>query len=420
MSAVTSRCTDAIKQLRAEENKVPKLKFVFTRTNCLKESDVHSFESPLQTTKLNVKFRLNAPNVNSKTFDAAIKSLPPRTKLITQLLGLNSTYLFAKIRAKDIAEQVSIEIADEVKKNLMLDAESQTSPMPCDECTARSNRVMINRGTQIYEKERITTATQTDDNGSLGALAQLLSQLTSAQRQAIKEFATIIVQPTPQNSREMFNVREQMMDVYNLSHRDSGPYRGNRDERDGRFPQTDLQPFNANNFNDNNRNMNEFEYDRRLSDGNFQGSNNRDRFPQQLEMDQRPGPGYGMEERILDERLRERERERLLAEEEMQRRAALEERLMEERRMEERLLEERERARKELLAREDIERRLLEEERREQEMRFEQDIRDFNRESPERPIPQRPFNNQWIGRGGGNVNSRRARGAWKGGRGRGR
>lgn len=369
------------------------------------EDEESQYVSPLQT-KLNAKFRLNAPKSSPKSLDDGVKSLPPRGKVITQLLGLNSTYLFAKMHAKEIAEKVSIEIDDEENKKIMLNAETQTSPMTCDTCVARSERVFINRGTQIYEKEKTAAATQTDVDETPGSLAQLLSQLTSAQRQAIKDFATIVVQPAPQNPVEIYKVREQIMDVYNLSHRESG-YRG---DRDNRFPPSDSHSFGSVNFMDNNRNMGDFDrgggprhtndFDMR-NDDNFRRQNERDRIRQPIDIDLRMD--YGVDDRrLIEEREREREREILLAEEERQRRIALEERLIQERN------------------REEMERRIIEEERREQEMRFEQDILDFNRESPDRQIPQRPFNNQWLQRGGANPGARRSRGAWKGGRGRGR
>lgn len=328
--------------------------------------------------------------------------------------------MFAKLRAKAIANEIDAEVKKKVE---MINADTQTTPIVCNACVVRDQRTFMSRGTQIFEKEKKETSAQTDDEEFLQPLAQMMSRLSSLQLIAVQDFATILLTPLPQNPADMYQMRDQIMDVYNMAHRNgrngpgSGPdavYRNDsasggsysdrareRGDVDQRFPPNKSRPFNSNNHNDFDGGPIRTEHIDSI-DGDYR-RDDRFRGPS-FDMDQRRDFVDGR--RIIEER--ERERLRFIAEEQERMR------LLEERQMEEEHLRQ-----QELINREDLERmrRLVDDD----DMRYEQDLMDFNRDSPERPggmgRPGPSFNNQWV-RGEG---SRRSRGAWRGkGRGRGR
>lgn len=415
-TAISVRCAGAIKLLRAEENKVPKQRFVFTRTVSCRFED-NQILSPLES-RHNPSFRLNSSKQSTVQINDGIKSLPPQTAAMIHVLGLNSAYIFAKLRAKEIAEEIDVE----VNRKESADAEVQTTPIVCDECEVRSRKEFINRGTQAFEQEKVAISVQTDDEEFREPLGQMMARLSSAQLKAVRDFATLLVQPQPQNNTEMSLLHDQIVDTYHLawgsarsSSRGSDGYRGRsraNDDMDQRFI---LHPFNSG------RGMRDMDHggggsgSRRNQDYDIRGGpamdddfrqDDRFRGPA-LDMDQRRNVDFLEERRILEER--ERERLRFLAEEDERLR------LLE--------LEEEHLRHQEMIQREDMERerlRLLTEEaeRREHERRFELDLMEFNQDSPERGGGGgRQFNNQWTRGDGG----RRSRGAWKArGRGRGR
>lgn len=412
---------------------MPKLKFIFTRTSSCRTED-SEIPSPLES-RLNPTFRLNSAKQSTPQLSDGMKLLPRHTKVLAQNLGVNSGYIFAKLRAKEIANEIDVE----VNKKDTVNADVQTDPFVCDACEIRDRRTYMSRGTQIFEKTKNTMAVQTDAEEF--PLAQMMSRLTPTQLSAIRNFASILMMPQPLNPAEMFKVREKIMDAYNLAHRNGrgigepgiadAAYRGDGSGSSysdhGRARDMD-QRFSANNsfpFNANNRNMDDFDRGngagpRRPADFDIRAGpmdedyRHDDRFRgPQFSTDPRRDMDFMDERRINEER--ERERLRFLAVEDER------QRLLEERQMEEEHLRQ-----QELIHREDMElvrlRQMSEEaERFEQDRRFEQDLMDFNRDSPERQgigRPNAPFNNtQWT-RGD---SSRRSRGAWKSrGRGRGR
>lgn len=182
-------------------------------------------------TNLNTAFKLNAPfnKGNDKRIEKAngVRLLPPKTKAIAKVLGINSSYIFAKLRAKKIADQVSFEIEEEKKKTTT--AETQTAPLVCDVCLARDEKVFIHRGTQVYEKEKTTVSAQTDAEFFPDALVQLTSVMNADQLVAVKAFANTILATPPQSQTEIYKLRDHMMDVYNLAQRNR---MDNMDSRD--------------------------------------------------------------------------------------------------------------------------------------------------------------------------------------------
>lgn len=119
-------------------------------------------------------------------------------------------------------------------------------PPPCAECTAREAIQYQTRDTQTVETKTASVRTQTmvtgdaatETNGGGGSgsgaitvpstiastvaqpLQKSLSSMSAGQLVAMTDFARIICDPWPANSVEMFKLREQLMDVYNLSQRD--------------------------------------------------------------------------------------------------------------------------------------------------------------------------------------------------------
>lgn len=110
-------------------------------------------------------------------------------------------------------------------------------PDPCAECCARAAikshtlacQTEAPPKTASVRTQTVETPTKTNgatpappDSGATFALPlqQSLSKMTAGQLVAMTDFARIINDPRPANSVELFTLREQLMDVYNLSQRD--------------------------------------------------------------------------------------------------------------------------------------------------------------------------------------------------------
>lgn len=435
---------------------MPKLKFVYTKTDQIDEPQIFS---PLQT-RSNPPFSLNALKGPLQVKCDGLKALPSRTRVIAQALGLSSSHIFAKLRAKEIADQVSIEIDDEANKIETVDAECQTAPLECNDCVVRSRRTFLNKGIQTYESKKDSTATQTDEEEFIQPLARLMARLSSSQLAAVQDFAGIVLGPRAQSSADMNTLREQLVDAYKLAYpRDN--YRGASDHGDGRFSsnffnagQNNFLDLNAANRNFNNipmsRDMDDF--DRGGQGGNSNsgsgiggggsggggGGGSNSRQPADFDMrniddnfrrDSNYQGNFETEQRRKLELQREMELRR-----EVELRRDLELRREIERRREIELRDEERRVvdeRNRFMDPDEVQRRLMEEEHirqqelilhereemerlaREEDVRFQKDTRDFNsRESPERQGRSGPFNkNQWMTNRG--EPSRRSRGAWK-------
>lgn len=256
------KCRSALKLIRAEQNNVPKLKFLFTSTSLTTNTsidDVNLLQTPMAMTANNVHFHLSSTTPEMVT---PIRQLSSKTKELVKCLGMNSTTLYSKIRAKEVAAVLTNELVTtqskineipststslsstisnapippkrppkqykdacvEVKIN-QSSISSQTDVYQCDSCLVRKQKLFVTKSTQIFQKKKMNSTTQTDEEDYREPVFELLSQLTAAQLIAVKDFTTIVMEPRPQNSVEMYKMRERMMDVYNLSQRDADAVR---------------------------------------------------------------------------------------------------------------------------------------------------------------------------------------------------
>lgn len=246
------RCQSAVKLLRANQNHVPKMKFCFTSSSvrAAQSADDASKTHPMASTAHNVEFRLNSTVGEVRP---PVKQLPARTKELVKCLGMNSMLLFSKVRAKEVAAVLSQELAiasttaaastersakpaPAVASKQFQDAavwaavphsssHCQTDPLQCEQCVARKRRTFASKASQASPPKSTELATQTDEEDYREPIVELLSQLTAAQLVAVKDFATIVLEPRPQSSIEMYKMRERITDVYNLSQRDADAVR---------------------------------------------------------------------------------------------------------------------------------------------------------------------------------------------------
>lgn len=245
------RCEQAIKLIRAKDNKVPVMKFLYNRSSIAvvaNETKQLNNKSPLQIhSTLNVPFKLNAEPTVQVNKVAGIRMLPKRVKDICTALGINSSMMFDKLRTKELSIQITDQIKNELetvespREEILLQTKTiptvekgemstQTAPIECEPCLDRKKRVMINQHTQIFLKFS-SIGIQTNEKDYREPIVEQLSSMTAAQLVAIKDFANIITEPRPQNSVEMFKIRERMMDIYNLSQRDADAVRAAEEQR---------------------------------------------------------------------------------------------------------------------------------------------------------------------------------------------
>lgn len=252
-TALIDRCEQAIKLIRAKENKVPIMKFQFNRTSTVlasnsKESQSQSVnKTPLVPHSVfNAAFQLNATVRDSLIKKVnGLKLLPSRVKGVATALNISSSHLFEKMQTKEInaqiTEQILSTINEEPKSKAMPGAsvpsaqvasssietaniETQTDPFDCKSCKERKTPMMVNQHSQTFAKT-ISIGVQTNEKDYREPIVELLATMTAAQLVAIKDFANIIVEPRPQSSVEMYKVRERMTDIYNLSQRDADAVR---------------------------------------------------------------------------------------------------------------------------------------------------------------------------------------------------
>lgn len=260
---IIERCDEAIKLIRARHNKVPILKFQFNRASMLatnNANDTNSVsKSPFQMqSALNASFKITTPadETHPKTV-AGLKHLPKRVKDVAIALGINSTFLFEKLRTKELTTQLTETIlehnavpairikqefptpttASNIPKNPVpvitvqkCNSETQTSNFECGECVERTKIVMVSKQTQMQTKT-CSIGVQTNEKDYREPIVEQLARLTAAQLVAIKDFAEIIVEPRPRNAAELYKLKERMMDVYNLSQRDADAVRTAEENR---------------------------------------------------------------------------------------------------------------------------------------------------------------------------------------------
>ncbi|XP_031626785.1 uncharacterized protein LOC116343044 [Contarinia nasturtii] len=330
MSAITSnnqkalidRCEQAIKLIRAKDNKVPVMKFQYNRTSMVMSNDVAGktvSSSPLQThSALNVTFKMNAKSTNLPLTNNGLKMLPKRVKDVAQSLGINSSFLFEKMRTKELNAQIT----EQIYRNAELDAEPpktgeiliqtntiphpiietaeigiQTTKYECTQCTERKKRTMVNANSQTFFRG-ISIGVQTNEKDYREPIVEILSRMTAAQLVAIKDFANIFDEPRPRNTDEMYKMRERLMDIYSLSQRDADivnavednriddspsfmeqSYRGRADKYDGEGSSRDFsRRSNSPRFNGSNMSGRSFENDRSAIDDRQRFMMTDDRF----------------------------------------------------------------------------------------------------------------------------------------------
>lgn len=241
------------------------MKFLYNRTSMVvSKSDSIAANlvkaSPLQAhSPFNVQFKLNtASNAAIKSM-SGLKVLPTHVKGIAQALGIKSSFLFDKMRTKELNAQITDQfrsgmIGDESvaatstsgiggiggstsTKEILIqtntvplppietaDTASQTNEFSCDKCIERSRRTMVSAHTQVFLKN-CSIGTQTNEKDYREPIVELLSNMTAAQLVAIKDFANIIDEPPARSEMDYARVREKLIDVYNLSQRDADAVR---------------------------------------------------------------------------------------------------------------------------------------------------------------------------------------------------
>lgn len=208
--------------LRAAENKVPKLRFLFTRTSMPYTASDES-PSPLHSTN-NVEFEKTAKN------DLAVsphQSLTGKTKDIAKVLGFNCGFIFSKMRMQRMANKVIKEIDikhEEIKKlekPKIADSITQTGDYKCPTCLVREAKKYVTVGIQNTGPRKLSVKTQTDEEDYRHPLIQTLARMTAAQLIAMADFAKLMASDRPTTANEMFQLRERLMDIYNLGQRDS-------------------------------------------------------------------------------------------------------------------------------------------------------------------------------------------------------
>lgn len=101
---------------------------------------------------------------------------------------------------------------------------TQTDAYECGACKTREKRVFLNKSTQMFVSHKVGS-TQTDEDDYRGPLVSMLGRLSDAQLVAIKDFIATMTTPRPQNITDLCSLRERLMDIYNLSQRDSDAVR---------------------------------------------------------------------------------------------------------------------------------------------------------------------------------------------------
>lgn len=218
------RCKQAIRIFSAQENKVPKSNFLFTPT-CLKVDKTikPTSDSPLSNAK-NVSFQLTSRSVVLRPVKPG--SLPTRSSSVVQTLGFSCGQLFEAIRMKSMASEVITKIQEKQTSTVALKTVTtknvyvQTMPMECETCEERKNTTCLNQSVQTEGPKSVSIKVQTNTENYTEPVFNTLKSMTSAQLVAMTDFAHIVCDPRPSNSEEMFKLREQLMDVYNLSQRD--------------------------------------------------------------------------------------------------------------------------------------------------------------------------------------------------------
>lgn len=218
---VVARCRAASKILRGEENKVPKLRFLYTRTSMpLESSDVVT--PPLQSIK-NVEFEQTSDN--QKPF-APLQFLPQRSRELVKILGYDCSVILNRLRLKEFADKVLNEIEEigaekkRSRERTYKNGEMQTESYKCSNCVHRESKVFSNKSIQTEGPRKVSIRTQTTiDFDYRDPVIRSLSRMTNGQLVAVSDFINLICDARPSTSAGVLSVREKLMDIYNLSER---------------------------------------------------------------------------------------------------------------------------------------------------------------------------------------------------------
>lgn len=221
--SVLTRCNEALKLLRAEENKVPKLRFLMTRTSMQQVNPADCITSAMQNLN-NVEFKNTSKYSNSVN---SLQTLPTKTKEIVKSLGYNVAFVFSQLRMRELSNKVLSDLEDsnklkirKIEKPPLKTTECQTDEYKCDTCEERAAIKYTTRGSQVVPPMKISMRTQTDDIDYRGPMLKMINLMTAAQLIAMQDFAKIIFCEKPSTTEEMFQLRERLMDTYNLGQRD--------------------------------------------------------------------------------------------------------------------------------------------------------------------------------------------------------
>lgn len=180
---MVAKCRAAIKILRSEENKVPKLRFLFTRTSTPATAEQQI--PPLQSRK-NVEFLLTSENQQSF---APLQFLPARTRELVKILGYNCSDILKRLRLKEFADKVVHEIDDAEKKRnekrSFKECEAQTESYKCPNCINRETKVYSNKSAQTEMPKKVSIRTQTNEKDYREPLIRSLSWMTPGQLSSI-------------------------------------------------------------------------------------------------------------------------------------------------------------------------------------------------------------------------------------------
>lgn len=407
------------------------MKFLYNRTSLVvakaNEQNVILNKSPLQThSTSNVAFNLNAPTNMPLANINGLKMLPKRVRDVAQALGIKSSFLFEKMRTKELKAQIKSGMESDASSSgeiliqtktaptsviETINAGTQTNDIKCVRCTERDKRTMVNAHTQSNVKS-FSIGVQTNEKDYREPIVELLSKMTAAQLVAIKDFANIIDEPHARSELDYSRIRERLIDIYNLSQRDADTVRATEEHQLEEMPYMDRRFRGVDGFGDGpSRDL-----DRRSNSPRFNGNFAGDRGNVRNIVDERMAIPRGMIEdrfprmddfdmqrqlRLEAEEREERERQLYL---EMERRRELE-------------LEMNQRLYDEQMEKEQLERRIEQERRmnlqnfqQQSQLPFEDEMRQFNREQGERDTQRQNMFN--MSRGMSTMN-RRGRGAFR-------
>lgn len=176
---------------------------------------------PLQSRK-NVEFDLTAEKQQPL---APLKFLPPRTRELVKILGYNCSHIISRLRLKEFGDKMIHEIENmdaekkKTKERSVTECGMQTEAYKCPSCLNHDSKTFSNKSVQVDAPKKVSIRTQTNEKDYREPLIRSLSRMTPGQLVAVSDFANLIFEPRPSTSVELFKVREQLMDIYNLSER---------------------------------------------------------------------------------------------------------------------------------------------------------------------------------------------------------